>query len=251
MSIKEKASMIMHPAIKRFASKALRGLKSAPARTRGPLHDMHFSDLVAEYDVIIMKHCFPASDILEDTGMAEPSSMRQSLENYKTVYRQLRAKFDMHPDNLFVIWTLPPRHRLFTPSEGDKDENAARATAFSNWLKGQYLTEGVSHPNIRVWDFRGLVTEPDTNFLKYEYELSHQRPDSHPNRLANDTAGPEFAKFIVDSTIDFYDNRHNEKTIKILFLHHSTGRNVYQYPSQGLPAWFEKLNGSSGITYLI
>jgi hypothetical protein len=210
-----------------------------------------FADLVAQYDVVIMKHCFPASDILEDIGKADPTSPRQSLENYQAIYRLLRDKFDKNPNKLFIIWTLPPRHRLFQPSEGHKDANAARATEFSNWLKGNFVNEGGSHPNIFIWDFRGLIVDPDTNFLKYEYESDHNSPDSHPNKLANDKAGPQFSKFTVDSIMSFYGRSEVKREVRIIYLHHSTGLNVYQYPSQGVPAWFTRFNASSNTSYLI
>jgi hypothetical protein len=235
--------------LKRWASRAMRAVPFVPVRGTGAGHEPGFDELVSEYDVIIMKHCFPASDILEDIGKPEPSSPRQSLENYQAVYRLLRDGFDENPDTLFIIWTLPPRHRLFEPAEGDKHENAARATAFSDWLKGEYTGEGGPHPNIRIWDFRGLVADPATGFLKYEYEPDHRRPDSHPNKLANNTAGPELARFIVASATAFHGRRHDPPAVKAVLLHHSTGLNVYRYPAQGLPAWFDGINVSGGTAY--
>ena len=38
--------------------------------------EAQLSDLVADYDVVIMKHCYPASDVLEDVGRTDPSSSR-------------------------------------------------------------------------------------------------------------------------------------------------------------------------------
>jgi hypothetical protein len=55
-----------------------------------------FLSLVGYYDVAIMKHCSPASDILEDIGKSDPSSSRKSLENYKAIYRLLRDEFNKH-----------------------------------------------------------------------------------------------------------------------------------------------------------
>ena len=216
-----------------------------------PKREPRFADLVADYDVVILKHCYPASDILEDIGKADPASPRQSLENYKAIYRLLGDMFAKNPDKLFIIWTLPPRHRLFKPSAGSQDENAARATEFSHWLKGDFLKEGDSHPNVYVWDFRTLVIDPNTNFLKYEYEYDHDSPDSHPNKSANNEAGPKFARFIVDSITSFYGNSQVGREVKIIFLHHSTGINVYQYQAQGVPAWFKKFNGAGGTKHLI
>ena len=210
-----------------------------------------FSDLVAEYDVVILKHCYPASDVLEDTGRPNPSSPGQSLENYKAIYRLLRDKFDENPDTLFIVWTLPPRHRLFEPSEGDKDANAARATAFSNWLKGDFLTEDGSHSNIYVWDFRELVMDVNTNFLRYEYESSHNSSDSHPNKLANNEAGPKFAQFLLDSIVDFAGIRPMRQSARIILLCHSTGQRVYEYSDLGTKAWFDIYNATNETNHLI
>jgi hypothetical protein len=207
-----------------------------------------FSELTSHYNVIIMKHCFPASDVLEDTGKVDPSSPRQSLENYKTIYRLLRDRFDISPGMLFIAWTLPPRHRLCEPPQGNKEGNAARATDFSNWLKGEFIEEGGPHPNIYVWDFRGIVTDPNTNFLKYDYERDHDNPDSHPNELANNEVGPMFAQFIVDTITDFSKGE-PWQTAKIMFLCHSTGRNVYNYTDLGLKAWFARHNSSNRTSF--
>jgi hypothetical protein len=210
-----------------------------------------FADLVANFNVVIMKHCFPASDILEDIGKADPASPRQSLENYRAIYRRLREKFDKNPDTLFIIWTLPPRHRLFEPSEGSKERNAARAAEFSNWLKNDFLKEGGSHPNIYVWDFRGLVMDPNTNFLKYEYESDHYSSDSHPNKLANNEAGPKFAQFILNSISSFTGSETLQQSARIVLLCHSTGQGVYDYTDLGLKAWFARHDAASGTNISI
>ncbi|MCP4607481.1 MAG: hypothetical protein GY845_02020 [Planctomycetes bacterium] len=202
-----------------------------------PSEDIPFKDLVAKNDVIIMKHCYPSSDVLEDIGSPDPSSERKSIENYKTVYRLLRAEFEKHPDTIFIVWTPPPLHRLATNSN-----KAVRATEFSEWLKTDFLTEDDSHPNIYVWDVREILMDSNTNFLKSEYERSHKRADSHPNKKANNMTGPRFAQFIIDSIADFTSGINSEQKAKIIFLHHSTGRNVYKYPELGIPDWFDSYN---------
>lgn len=160
------------------------------------------SGLARDYDVIIFKHCYPGADILEDTGSPDIASSRKSLENYKLHYRALRDLMDGHGDTQFIVWTLPPRHRLATTTS-----NATRARAFVDWVRNEWLTEdGQPHPNIAIFDFWGYAAEADpepgpgqspTNTLRYEYEKSHSDSDSHPNTLANETIGPHFAEFIV------------------------------------------------------
>jgi len=204
------------------------------------------TELTQEYDVIIMKHCYPASAVLPDTGNADPSSSRQSLENYKAVYRLLRDRFDASPDTLFILWTLPPLHRLVSPSQGDRDSNAARATEFSGWMKTDFLTEGGPHPNIRVFDFRSLVMDPADNFLKYDFERDHESSDSHPNDAANNYAGPVFAQFIADESAAFFGDQKTAEGVDIMFLHHSTGGNVYEYKDKGVADWMKDYNQANG-----
>ena len=201
--------------------------------------DASLSDLVAKYDVIVMKHCYPASDVVEDEGKPNPLSSRQSLENYKAIYAALRAEFDKYPDTTFIVWTLPPLHRRATNAEA-----AARATEFSEWLRTDFLTENGLHPNICVWDFRGIVMDPFTNGLCYEYERDHEGSDSHPNDAANNVAGPQFAQFLVD-TVKVEDGS------KIVLLHHSTGGNVYRYPDLGVEQWFRDYNAANGTEFQI
>ncbi|MFC1944900.1 hypothetical protein ACFLX5_05425 [Chloroflexota bacterium] len=212
--------------------------------------DTALIEMVENYDVVIVKHCYPASDVLEDIGIVDPSLPRQSLENYREVYRLLREEFDKHPDTLLIVWTLPPQHRLYQPSEGDRNEDAARATLFSNWLKTEFLAERGPHPNIRVWNFRGIDMYPNTNFLKYEYEVSHNRADSHPN-TANNEAGPRFVRFIVDSIVDFVGGIEAGMSAKVVFLHHSTEGNVYEYPELGRTRWFEDYNDAHRTEFKI
>jgi len=153
-----------------------------------------------------MKHCYPSSDIVTDTGNPNPASTVQSIENYKAIYRLLRNKFDAHPDKIFIIWTLPPRNHAETTHT-----DAQRATDFSNWLKTDFLTENGSHPNIFVWDFRSIVMDSNQssdfyNCLRSDYATG---TDSHPNSTANNIAGPLFAQFIVNSMNSSPDNHPN------------------------------------------
>jgi len=156
--------------------------------------------IARDYRMIIFKHCFPGAQVLEDTGNPDISSERKSLENYKLQYRALREMMDQYPDHIFVVWTLVPLHRLATTPE-----NAQRAGEFVEWVNEEWLSEdGKSHDNILIFDFWNLTAEHEQkpaqgqlNCLRYEYERSHESGDSHPNKEANETVGPVFAKFIA------------------------------------------------------
>lgn len=165
------------------------------------------TSLARDYDVVIFKHCYPGADVLEDEGNPAIDSSRKSLENYKLQYRALRTLMDGYADTQFIVWTLAPLHRLATTTGA-----ATRARAFVDWVRDEWLTEdGHSHPNIAIFDFWGYAAEENTattpgqgpvNTLKYDYESSHSDSNSHPNHLANETIGPLFAQFIVDTIED-------------------------------------------------
>jgi hypothetical protein len=155
----------------------------APARLR---------EIAEKYTVVIWKHCYPGSAVLEDTGKPDINSPRKSIENYQLQYRALRDRFDQYPDTKFILWTLPPLHR-----KASTVEMARRASAFTEWVKLEYLRENGRHPNQYIFDFRGYVTGED-HFLLYDYERNHEASDSHPNQRANDTVCPFFFQFILD-----------------------------------------------------
>jgi len=160
--------------------------------------------LAQSKDVVVIKHCFTSSNIVPDTGNPKIDSATLSQENYKLQYRALRVYLDARPNKLFIIMTLPPRHRLASVTSGTAAETASRAAEFSNWVKNTWLSEdGQSHPNIKIFDLHSYLVGSD-NFLRYEYEASHSVGDSHPNSKANQTVGPIFGQFIVDATSQYF-----------------------------------------------
>ncbi len=162
------------------------------------------SYMVANYNMIIFKHCYGASHILADTGTPDPNSIRESLENYKAQYRDLRVLMDSYPNTKFMVWTLTPLHRLATTPE-----EAERTHEFVEWVKNDWLTEDNNqHQNIFIFDFYGLTAELDTAnqakyCLKYAYEMSHNTIDTfgttHVNLLGNQIVGPYFSQAIIDA----------------------------------------------------
>ncbi len=133
-----------------------------------------------EYDVILFKSCFPASNITDDEMAA----------NYKAWYLEVRTAIDQHPDRLFVVFTTPP----LVPNETDL-ANAARARAWADYLTSdEYIGE---RTNVAVFDFFSLLADA-SGVLRAEYRSDAW--DSHPNDLANQTIGPLLVAF-VDAAI--------------------------------------------------
>ncbi len=142
-----------------------------------------FSGLM-QHEVIAFKSCFPTSDIASEAQLAQ----------YKTWYLGMRDVMDQHPDRIFIVVTPPPLNPAATNAE-----NAARARAFADWLTSEEFLDG--HANVFAFDLFDLLAEgdpsaPDANMLRADYR---EEEDSHPNELANQTIGPLFADFIVES----------------------------------------------------
>lgn len=143
--------------------------------------------ILANHEVIAFKSCFPASAIADN----------QMLAQYRQYYREMRDFFDTRPDRLFVVISTPPLHRLSTNAT-----EAGNARAFANWLKSAEYLAG--HPNVVCYDLFDRLAKADdgsatANTLRYEYELSHNDGDSHPNAAANAVIGPSLAGFMIQA----------------------------------------------------
>jgi len=144
-----------------------------------------FSRLL-QHEVIVFKSCFPNSAIESDAMQ----------EQFETWYLQMRDVMAQHPDRVFILVTSPPLH----PAQTNADE-ARRARAVANWLKSDDYLAG--HPNVFTFDFFDLLADPSLNTLRSEYQLDREEPNSHPNRLANETIGPLFVEFIDQAVKTF------------------------------------------------
>jgi len=147
-----------------------------------PFHetpDNTFSHLM-QYDVIMVKSCYPTSNIGSD----------DQLNEFKSYYVSMRNRMDQYPDKIFIIVTQPPQ----VPGESNSEEGV-RARALADWLKSDEFLTG--HPNVFVFDFFDALAGSD-NFLRSEYRIDNH--DGHPNERANRAIGPAFVDFI-DTTI--------------------------------------------------
>jgi hypothetical protein len=113
-----------------------------------------------ENEIIMVKSCFPNSNLLGSPGDPVPSidqnplrgegsgSEYHTVVNAKGIYIDLLEYFRMRPDKLFIIVTAPPL------SDGT---NAANARAFNEWLVHDYL-KGYPGRNVFVFDFYNIMT---------------------------------------------------------------------------------------------
>lgn len=143
--------------------------------------------LTKEYNLIILKHCFPVSRILPDTGMADIDSDLKTIENYKLQYDALRKKMNEFPLAKFIVWTPAVNTKKLMSKE-----EALRTRHFYEWIINEWDKKG---DNIFVWDFYHYETEGGL-FLA---EANASGPEnSHPNREFAARVAPLFSKYIID-----------------------------------------------------
>jgi len=145
------------------------------------------STLCGNYDVIVFKHCYPASDILPDIASPTVSSDVKCLANYKLQYAALKSVLNEHSNKKFILWTGAAE--IAANSTADR---GARSRSFFEWVKGTWDVKG---DNIFVWDFFELETEGG-NFLLPAYSAG--TGNSHPGSAFCTTVAPLLGKRIVD-----------------------------------------------------
>jgi hypothetical protein len=142
--------------------------------------------LTKEYEVIIFKHCFPVSRILEDTGNTDINSDVKTIENYKLQYNALKEKMHQFRDNKFIVWTPA----VCTKNSMTEDQ-AKRTNQFYKWMTEEWDEKG---DNIFIWDYYKYETEGGL-YLADKYALA---PDnSHPTKEFAAMVAPLFCEYII------------------------------------------------------
>jgi hypothetical protein len=142
--------------------------------------------LTREYDVIILKHCFPVCNIQADKDSSVGSDYK-SISNFKLQYKALKDKMHQFPETKFIVWTGAAQLK----SEVTEEE-AKRAREFFSWVCNEWDTPG---DNIFIWDFYNLQTEGNLYFSK---KYSAGFGDSHPNSKFSGYAARLFFNRIID-----------------------------------------------------
>lgn len=143
--------------------------------------------LTKQYDIIIFKHCYPVSNIMEDTGKPDINSDEKRLENYKLQYLALKKKIHEFPENKFIVWTPAAKVK-----NGITPDEAKRTNEFYKWVINEWDEK---EDNIYIWDFYKYETDGGL-YLKDEYSVSPN--DSHPNRQFSGRIAPLFSQYIID-----------------------------------------------------
>jgi hypothetical protein len=104
------------------------------SRDRG---ELNLYDLVASYDVIVWKHCFPVSAVHADGASPSIASPERTIANYQLQYEALKARMRQFRDKRFIVWTGAAL------VEGDTDPaSARRAQRFFAWVKDTWDERG-------------------------------------------------------------------------------------------------------------
>ena len=143
--------------------------------------------LTPEYEVIAFKHCYPVSNVGEDTGAGDVASDSRRLENYRLQYEALKQKMRQFPETRFLVWTGAALVEGKT-----SEDNARRARRFFEWVRDEWDEPG---DNIFVWDFYELETEGGL-WLKPEHAAGPG--DSHPGGAFARQAAACFGQRLVD-----------------------------------------------------
>jgi hypothetical protein len=150
--------------------------------------ELNLDDLVARYDVIVFKHCFPVSAVEPPDGNPNIASDARTIANYQLQYEALKTRMRQFPTKKFLLWTGAALRKLDTSRN-----EALRAKQVFDWVKTTWNEAG---DNIFVWDFRALETAGSEEGLYLNDAFAGG--DSHPTDAFAQTVAPFFVKRLVD-----------------------------------------------------
>ncbi|WP_052342918.1 hypothetical protein [Saccharicrinis fermentans] len=143
--------------------------------------------LTQQYQVIVFKHCYPSSNIVENQDSADIHSEIKTLANYKLQYNALKRKMHEFPNTKFIVSTGAVQVKYYLPQD-----QALRAKEFHNWVINEWNEQG---DNIFIWDLYELQTEGELYF-KDEWALTPY--NSHPGGKFSEKASQLFFNRVLD-----------------------------------------------------
>lgn len=158
------------------------------------LEEPTLETLSQDFQVIILKHCFPVSNILPDTTREANQPETKTIPNYKSHYMALRDKMQEFPETKFIVFTGAAQVK----SNISEDE-AQRYKEFYLWVIDEW---DVLKDNIYIWDLYRLQTEGGLYFAD-KYATSPN--NSHPNEEFSRKA----ANLLFQRIIDIINNEGN------------------------------------------
>ncbi|MHB8897966.1 MAG: carbohydrate binding domain-containing protein [Thermoguttaceae bacterium] len=155
------------------------------------------ADPGGENVVVLLKSCFPNSNLEGGATDAAARGEGLTVANAKAIYGELLGYFATRPDRLFIAITAPP------VQDG---AHAANARAFNRWLVDQWLAD-YRGTNVAVFDFYNVLTAPGNHHRlaggKIEHTvqpgrdtLCYPMDDDHPSPAGNRKATEEFVPLL-------------------------------------------------------
>lgn len=165
----------------------------------GNLNNEDFDFYCDNFEIIMIKSCFPSSDI-KGEGRAGENPTNKTIYNYKEHWRAIVRIMAQHPDNFFVIWTNAPQESGSTTAS-----EAGLSKEFCNWAKnilaeGKDEVYGAFPPNVYVFDFFSKLTDAN-GYMKTDYRT--RSGDSHPNSAATELVAPQLVKEVFDAALRY------------------------------------------------
>ena len=141
--------------------------------------------LTADYDVIVWKHCYPVSEIIE-SNMLTQNVVSKTIQNYKIHYDKIKEYMKGYPNTKFIAWT-PAVQTSSLINEGQ----ASRTKEFADWVRYEWDEQG---DNIFIWDFYHWETDGGL-YMKDAY--AEDPTDPHPNASFSESVAKYFAQRVV------------------------------------------------------
>lgn len=138
-------------------------------------------DFVMQHDVIIIKSCYPNSNI----------KSTEDLQHIKNDYASIAQFFASYPAKQLIIMTSPPLVPLMTSAA-----NATRARELATWLSLKQFGSNITVFNF--FDHLAADSGHHSNMLRPGYRRLLPF-DSHPNRRASQVIAPTFVSSLVRS----------------------------------------------------
>ena len=138
-------------------------------------HKSELLDLAQTFDLVVIKSCYPNSDIKSN----------EELLQVKKYYQSVFSFFERHKRKLLLLTSPPLRPTSTTPG------SASRARELATWLSSSDFGS-----NIGVLDLYDLLAD-EHNVLKKEFRRLIWL-DDHPNRKASRSIAPVFVSRIKE-----------------------------------------------------
>jgi len=169
------------------------------------------SDPGGENDIVIIKPCYPNSDIFgnstDSAGITPNDSF--TVSNVKAVYNNLLSYFQTRTDKLFIVITAPPQNENeYSADYQTAAERSANARAVNNWLLDDWL-DNYLHKNVAVFDYFNVLTATDNHHRVNNGAVEHTISssynysayptdiwDSHPSTDGQLKATTEFVELL-------------------------------------------------------